>query len=697
MAEIQNASPMVYSLGTRDLSTRVVPVNTLDIPQHLPKFYIYSESGPAGPSYIDLGQNSLTEIYGDETFNVESKYYTHQTPFLQVVASAGNNCVIHRLIAPDATDTANVTMYLDVLPTEVPVYVKSIDGSLALDNLGNPIIAQNGSGVDITVTGYKVCWVADHTTAPVGTYQPGLKTVRPGVQVEGPAQSTQYPMYEVSARYQGEKGAKTAIRLYPALQTDLMPFPSYYLSEGKVFPFFLQVVELASAITGKTTPILSQFGSQFSRFSSKRAAIDSTTAMSIDFDTMVKEQYIETTVTTATGLGGVHAYFANIDAVLTMLYDAEKMVVDPQRDDLINDTEQNIHALNSLSFVSSNGSPYQAIKLVDVLGSTRLTRNTNVFLRGTTDGTITETLLDAQVAEDMALYNDATSEYNDLILHPESIIYDSGFALNTKRMMPKMIARRKDTFVILSTFSHINPASLPSEQVSIGIALKTMMELYPESEFWGTPVMRGMIMAGSGNILYSLYKERLPVAYEVAYRSARYMGASNGAWKNGFIFDRAPGSLISQMKNVDATWIPASARSVMWSIGINFTLTYKVRTQFFPALQTVYENDTSVLNSYFVAVAISYLNKVAHAAWREFTGTISLTNAQLEDEVNKFISNAVKDKFDDKFKIVPAAKVTELDDLRGYSWTLPIKLYANNMRTVMTTYVEAYRMTDYKA
>ena len=74
-----------------------------------------------------------------------------------------------------------------------------------------------------------------------------------------------------------------------------------------------------------------------------------------------------------------------------------------------------------------------------------------------------------------------------------------------------------------------------------------------------------------------------------------------------------------------------------------------------------------------------------------------MTNAQLEEQVNLFVANLVKDKFDGKFVIQPNATVTELDNLRGYSWTLPIKIYANNMKTVMTTYVEAYRMTDLAA
>jgi hypothetical protein len=327
----------------------------------------------------------------------------------------------------------------------------------------------------------------------------------------------------------------------------------------------------------------------------------------------------------------------------------------------------------------------------------RLTKNTNLFLSGSSDGTISNTLLDSLVAADMDNYNNSLHEYNDLVMHPESIIYDSGFGLATKKVLPKFISRRKDTFVALSTYAWNAPSISLADQYSVGVALKTMMELYPESATFGTPVMRGIIIGGSGTLSGSLYTKRVPLTYELLYKAARYMGSKNGAWKNGFCFDKAPLSIVTQIKDIDVTWVPTSTRNALWGVGLNFVLNYQVRTQFFPALQTVYENDTSVLNSFFTAVAIAYLNKISHAAWREFSGTISLTNAQLEEQVNNFVAAQVKDKFDGKFVIVPNATVTELDDLRGYSWTLGIKLYANNMRTVMTTFVESYRQSDLTA
>lgn len=694
MLDIENAAPMVYDEGTQDLSGRVIPTTSLISPQHLPKFYTFAEKGPVGPFFVDFSQNTLTNLYGDDTFNPEKKYYTHQTLFLQVVASQGNNCVVHRLVAPDAKDVCNITGYLDILPFQVTLYEKNSDGSIKLDSGGLPVPQEDGQGDPILATGYSVCWVFDYDSEDIGMYEQGTKTIRPGIQVDGATQSQQYPIFQVAAADPGEFGKKLGLQMYPALQTDQYPFPTSYFEDSKQYPYYFRLVKLLDDVTGKTRVTLNGYGSQFSRFSTLAGGTDPNTGLSSDFEKIITSQYIDTQYTEPTGLGQVKMYFNNVNTVLTMFYNAEKIISDPHRDSLINTTDMNIHAFNFVSFTSSNGSPYQSIKMVDPVGSSRLTKNSTQYLKGGSDGTITPALLDQLVQEDMELYDDATSEYNDIVLHPESMIYDSGFAMATKRVLPKFISRRKDTFVVTSTYAWNSPNSTIADQYSVGLALKSMFELYPESDTFGTSVMRGMIFGGSGIIKAHPYKNRVPVSYELAFKAARYMGASSGAWKNGYVFDRAPRSVFEKLQNVDVTWVPAVSRRALWAVGINFALNYKVKSQFFPALQTVYEDDTSVLNSFFVAVAISYINKIAHSAWREFSGVVTMSPAQLEEAVNTYMSEQTKDKFDGMFKIIPNAKVTEFDEQRGYSWTLVNKLGANNMRTVMTTSTQAYRMSD---
>lgn len=698
MSDIVNAAPMVIDLGTQDLSAKAIPQNSLNVPQHLPKLYIFAEKGPIGPSYVDFSTTSLSQMYGEETFNLLNKYFTHQTVFASLIASASNNCVIHRVISDDAKDVSNVTLYLDVLPIQVPLYTKNADGSLALDVNNLPIPQVDGAGATINIPGFKVKWVADYSTDAIGMFAPGAKTTRPGTQLDPitSLQSTQTPVFEFFAKYAGEYGNKLAIRMFPALQQDMSPFPDYVLTDMKNFPYYFQLVKLVNADTGKVQAITNSSLTTTSRFILDNNILDIKTSERIGLETVVNQGKAEYAVPEETRqVGGVYIYKANLTAVLTQLYDSEKIIADTYKDALINNTENNIYALNLINFVSSNGSPYQSIKLVDDVDSVRLTKNTNVFLKGANDGTISLGALDTLVAQDLEKYDSATSEYNDLVLHPESFIYDSGFTLATKKVFPKFISRRKDTFVVLSTVAHDNPSVDLNSQYSVGIALKTMVELYPESSAFGTPVMRGFISVGSGKLVTSNYDARIPLTYEIAYMASRYMGDSNSAWKNGFAFDHAPNSVVTQLKDIDITWVPASTRNNLWAAGLNFVLNYKPRTQFFPMLRTVYSgSDTSVLNSFFTAVAISYISKIIHASWREYTGAISLSNAQLEEAVNNYIASAVKDKFDGKFIVIPNATVTELDKLRGYSWTTEVKFYANNMKTVCTAFVSARRLSD---
>lgn len=694
MSDIINAAPMVIDQGTQDLSTRTPVSSPLAVPQHLPKIYLFAEKGPLGPTYVDFDNVSLTQLYGDVTFDTNSKYFTHQTVFAQRVAASANNCVIHRLSPEDAKDRANVAIYLDVLQTQVPVYVKNSDGSLDLDANGNPVTQKDSNGNDLTISGYKIAIITDYTETGLNQYQRGLLTQRNGIQVDGATQSTQYPIFEFAADSAGEGGLKLGVKLYPALQTDITPFPTNLLIDGKMYPYYFSLVKVVDTITGKTNTVLNSFGSQNVRFVTKQNGIDPSSGAVVDLNKVTKDQYIGLPAAQSTDLGDAYIYQGNLDTLLQMFYDAEKNISDPHRDTVINNSENNIHALNFISFTSSNGSPYQSLKLIDTAESVRLTRNTSLFFKGASDGTISNAVLDGLVITDMDNYNNSLHEYNDLVMHPESIIYDSGFSLAAKKAMAKFISRRKDTFVVLSTYAYNAPALTLDNHYSVGVALKTMLELYPESATFGTPVMRGIVIGGSGELINSNYNSRVPLTYELLFKASRYMGAKNGAWKNGFMFDRAPMSVVETIKNIDVTWVPASTRNTLWSAGINFVLNYEQRRQFFPALQTVYENDTSVLNSFFTAVAISYLNKIEHAAWREFSGVMSLTDAQLEEQVNNFVSERVKDKFDGKFVIIPNAKVTELDAQRGFSWTLNVKIYANSLRSVMSASVSAFRMSD---
>jgi len=192
----------------------------------------------------------------------------------------------------------------------------------------------------------------------------------------------------------------------------------------------------------------------------------------------------------------------------------------------------------------------------------------------------------------------------------ESIIYDTGFPLATKYALCAFIAQRKDTFVVLSTHDVYDSILTASEEHSLAIALRTRLQMYPESDYFGTPVMRGMIVGRSARLRNSQYTKHLPLSAEIAIKSARYMGAGIGRWKNGSHFDGAPGSVVDFMYDINITWVPTAVRNRNWDVGLNWVQSYDRRSYFFPALKTVYDNDTSVLNSYFTAEQLAAINNV---------------------------------------------------------------------------------------
>lgn len=690
-----NAAPRVDDYGIKADIPPVLSNQGLKQPQHIPKVYIFAEKGKTGDQFIDLANTDLVQLYGEKTFDVTDKYYSHSTPFAELFAKNANNFVVHKVPGQNAKDVANLALYLDILETNVPIYVKNSDGSLKLDNNGQPTKQLNSNGDPILLPGYNVCWTVASVSVPLGTYQRGSLSQGNGIQVtQAGVQSKRYPIFEFMASSAGEFGKRLGVNLFAAVTTDMMPFDESLLETDKQYPMYFRFIKKVDETTGKTSAVLNNLGSEVSKFSVKSDGYNSAIGAYCGLERVIKNEWIGTDSATDSGLGGVYIYQNNLKEVLGLLYEKEKNISDAHRDGVINNSESNLFALNVFSFTSSNGSPYQTIKVVDAPGSTRLTKNTVLYMSGADDGIMTADYLDTYVAQDMENYGNLLHEYQDMVLHPENIIYDTGFSLDTKKSLYKFISRRRDTIVANSTFLHSNENLSVSEQMSIGVALKTYANLYPESSQFGTSVARGIIAVGSGELINSTYINRVPTLYDIADKASKYMGASNGAWKNRLIFDSAPGSIVTTLTNIDITWIPVDTRKTMWSTGLSFVLNYENNSQYWPGIQTVYEEDRSVLNSFFTIMAISYLNKINHAAHREFSGNISLTDAQLEQKVNEFVSKNVKDKFDNNFVIVPAATITAYDSELGFSWTLPVKIYANNMRTVMTTYIEAHRMTD---
>lgn len=688
MVTIVSAAPRTYQKGIKDNSRRTVTAEREQIPTFLAKVYGFAKSGPLEPQLV-VG-NSRTLLYGAESFDERSKYATHTTVLSNVLNAKGNIQMFQRVLPKDAGPKATLRLSLDLLATQVPVYERTADGAIVKDENGlpKPVVPAE------TVPGYKARWVV--TQVPAGEF--GLATEKPGAMTDGATQSVLYPFKDVEVPYFGADGNNAGLRIWAQTAVGLDTLDERLLTEGKIYPFRMACLvrddELSTGRVVGTTQSETSVQVSF-----KPGAIDRNTDMELYVGDVFIQAYESVddpnTVPLRGPFGKLFAYDAAVEKVLRLVYAAEAPLVDEFSDITGTDVDDELYLINLISGVSSKNVPYHSFML-DTSGTdtVRLSENSVFYARGGSDGTMNEAVLAELVSEQVKEYANPNSELMNRVVNCESIIIDSGFPLTTKYDIISAISIRKDIAVVLSTHDVLGETLTPSEESSIAIALRTRLQLFPESEVFGTHVVRGMVVGHSGEFLDSKYPKRLPLTLEIAKKAADYMGAGDGRWKPGLSFSRAPLSEVTSFKNVNATFKPDSVRNSDWKNCLVWVQAFKRRSVFFPALKTVYDDDTSVLNSFFTMMACVELQKIGYRAWLQFTGVDDLTNPVLKREVEKFINDDVKDRFDGRFVIVPEVYFTQADLDRGYSWSTRIKIYAANMKTVNTLELEAYRLDD---
>ena len=330
-------------------------------------------------------------------------------------------------------------------------------------------------------------------------------------------------------------------------------------------------------------------------------------------------------------------------------------------------------------------------KLRDNLKEVNMSVNKPIYLQGGSDGTTDDEHFEEAIKVELAKYADPDSELQELAYAIESCIWDSGFSLDVKKELINIISLRKDTMVCLGTHT-VGTKPLPTSKArAVATALEARLKLNPESTYYGTSVARGIIVLGSGELSVEETGNVYPLTYDLMVKTARFAGAGNGKWKREYLFDHGENAVIRTMKNIVPEFIPTTIRPVLWNANVIYPQRYDRENYFFPALQTVFANDTSVLNNYFTILALCDVTKVGFDVWKNFTGVISLTESEFKAEVENYATQLLAGKYARIINVTPECRITEADKARGYSYQLIFKLYANNMKTVCIYTTEVYR------
>lgn len=699
MSNFTSAAPVLNLTGIKDQSQRAPIREPEQVPTHLPHVFIYAQKGPT-VAQLAVGGGFQT-LFGAKTLDPRSPYYNHQSELAASVIGEGNAVIVSRLKPVDAGPNSRLLVSLDIVADDVQQYERNPDNSFKLDATGAKI-AVTGAGAKIPGHRARLVindWMSGGSAQAFGEVTPKAGALTSATDV----QSQTYPLFEVEASFFGAEGNNLGLRLVAPTTESNNPLNDSLFAAAKAFIYRLSIVNrLDAASTVNVTETLG--GEQAIDFAFKSGAVDPASDTEISLEDIFLDAYsnFDPGVTPVYGpFGKVKVYQNHLATVLAMIGSREAPL--GLLPELTMDADSEfLHTVNFLNATNEHNLPYFSYELEGAAqGGIRFTEATAVWADGGSDGTMSFDLHAELVENEMLNYGaTAGGDWLDDAKFPFSFYYDSGFPLDTKLALLSPLGKRKDVFVVLSTQDASEALNSDSIESSMAVTLKNAARLYPESEIHGTKVCRAVVIGHAGELIGSKYKgpngsKVLPFTIEFARKSAAYMGAGTGIWNSAAAFDASPANQIESFKNHNVNFKPATARVQDWKNGLIWAQSYDMRSIFWPAVQTVYDDDTSVLNNYFNAVICVDLEKVSQRAWRDLVGTSGkMSKAQFIMRSNQLIMDRTEGKYDGRVTIRPDTYFTAADEQRGYSWKTDIHMYGENMRTVGTTTIVAHRSSD---
>ena len=699
MSNFNSAAPQFILTGMKDVSARTPVREPEQIPTHLPHVHIFAQKGPTKPTLAVGG--GFETLFGSKTLDPRSPYYNHQSELAASVIGEGNAIFVQRLKPDDAGPNARLLVSIDIVADQIQQYERNPDGTFKLDTNGEKI-AVVGAGAKLAGSRARFVvndWMAGAVAQPFGE----VTTKAGALTSESEIQSQTYPLFELEHNFFGADGNNAGIRLVAPTTESANPLNDTLFNALKAYVYRLSLVNRLDA--SSTVNITETIGGEQSiDFVFKSGAVDPASDTEVSLEDIFLPAYQDLDSPGVTPLygpfGRLKIYQENFKTVLAMIA-ATEAPLGLLPDIAIDENSEWLHSVNLIGAVNEHNVPYYTYALEGASADgIRFTESTAVWADGGSDGTMDFDTHAKLVENEMLNYGSTGADLLDDAKYPFSFYYDSGYPLDTKLSLLSPLGKRKDVGVILSTQDVSQPLNDDATESSMAITLKNAARLYPESEIHGTKVCRAMVIGHAGELIGSKYKgpngsKVLPFTIEFARKCARYMGAGTGIWNSAAAFDESPNNQIESFKNHNVNFKPANARVNDWKTGLVWAQSYDMRSIFWPAVQTVYDDDTSVLNNFFNMVVGIDLEKVSQRAWRDLTGSSGkMSKAQFIMKSNQLILDRTEGKYDGRVTIRPDTYFTAADDQRGYSWRTDIHMYGENMRSVGTYTVVAHRSSD---
>lgn len=686
MVNLVNAAPKVIFGGLNDQSRGTLVREAETFPQHLPLLRLFCETGPTETTLVGPGA-SFADIYGSQTLNRRGKYFNMQSLLAETLLAEGQSIFVKRLQPSDAKPPARIILALDLLEDEIPRW------SQVLDGFNYPGIDPDQIDFDETVPGFrgKIVLIEDNTGAV------GSKTTMPGSMTSADTleQSIIYPLMELPVSFFGEAGNNVGFRMWAPTLNDNLPFDEQTAEEFSVRMYRMQFMRRQHPTASPTT-IRTVLGEDYVDVVFDKDIYSRSTDKEYYVGDTLIQSYEDDGFTSGEGpiyspFSEIYVYHDNLDTVRNILYDNE-LVVNPAAETHLKGPGQ----FDVFSGIDINGFRYQGFMLEGPLeGGIRLGQANTVFAVGGDDGTTDLEEYEELVTLENVNFGELGDEYENLAVYPFSVIYDTGLKMENKFEMMRVLGKRSDIQVRFTTFVE-SDGRMPtrSEELSRSQAIMAQLRAYPESVLHGTPVCRAEIIMQTGRLADGSYTKPVPQLLDYAQRWARFAGAGTGVLREGADIDVSPNNRVELIKGLNVDFLNSRLASNMWEAGATYTQSYDRRSQYYPAIHSVYNDDTSVLISPITVSICCDVIRLIHRVHAEFSGNAQLTKEQLVERSDELITELVDGRYGDRVQVVPETRITAADEARGFSWHCRVTVYANNPRNVMIFDLETRRMDE---
>lgn len=716
---IYKATPRAVLNGIRDESTRQIPAETSELPQHLPVYFLLTEKSE---EINIVGADAARIIYGARTFDPMSDYYNHQTVGAVTTLNNANQAMI------------------------VPIKMKGAKKSTI--RLGIEIVAATVNGVNKS----RIIWHADpidpdgeegfmealiQDTYRQGNVKSEVNETKLGALIKDGKEyftpSAYFPIIDLEVEAKGSYGDQVALAIEAPTMKSPNPSDSGILSAFDAFVYRLTLLRKESAGSNPSI-VYNRASENTSDFVLMPDFVNVPTGTNMSLGEVITERYQEVDELDRPAVYGpfsnVAIYQDNIEAIAGMLgrdYTVDALDADNNPETFtikgIYDTDaeaaKKIYAVNLFTGEDISGNYYTNVDFSNSrrFGGIRFGRDSVIYAKGGSDGfpnilgaTDKLALLeryDTAVRDWCDEFDDSNPLF-DSARYPFSNLWDTGFSINTKKSLMKPVGQHKRLWATVSThavadylspydqtgWSYKEPLT-SGEEVAVGVLLRSAGLLLPEAIEFGTPTVRIGICGRSGLLIDKTYRGRLPLTIELIDKVSAYFGSGDAILNSNKAFDVYPNNRVRLMKDINITYQASNVYNTSWDAGIMWVQNNDIKSTFFPAFRTIYPDDTSVLTSYITMICACFIERTCEVVWRKLVGNGKLTDDEFIEESDKLLAQELNGKFDNRFKIIPKTYYTSTDETLGYRWSTDIEFYANNMKTVGLYTIISRRMSDY--